>query len=91
MPSSRAVDGAAEFGVGDVGEAEAVEPAAADLRADAVLDLVVAVGGDEVVVAGVVGVPLAVFGAEELGGALAVAVGFELGEGQAGDVALIRS
>ena len=58
----QALDGAAEFGVGDVGEAEAVEPAAADLGADAVLDLVVAVGGDEVVVAGVVRVPLAVFG-----------------------------
>ena len=63
--------------MGDVGEAEAVEPAAADLRADAVLDLVVAVGGDEVVVAGVVGVPLAVFGTEELGGALAVAEGLQ--------------
>ena len=83
--------GAAKFGVGDVGEAEAIEPAAADLGAHSVLDLVVTVGGDEVVVTRVVRVPLAVFGAEELGAPLAIAEGLQPGCGQTGDVALIPS
>jgi hypothetical protein len=63
----QARNAAANFGVGDVGEAEAIEPAAADLSADAIFDLVVTVGGDEVVVARVIRIPGAVLGAEELG------------------------
>ena len=82
-------NGAAKFGVGNVGEAEAIEPAAADLGADAIFDLVVTVGGDEVVVTRVVRVPLAVLGAKELGAPVAVAEGLQLGCGQTGDVALI--
>ena len=56
-------------------EAEAIEPAAADLGAEAIFDLVVTIGGDEVVVTRVVRIPVAVLGTEELGGVLGVAEG----------------
>ena len=75
--------------MGNVSESEAIKAAAANLRTDAVLDLVVAIGGDEVVVTRVVRVPLAVLGAKELGAPVAVAEGLQPGCGQTGDVALI--
>src|SRR5262249_29827826 len=62
-------DGAAGRRVGDVVEVDAPQPAAADLGADAVGDLVEAVGGDEVEVIGVRRVPGAVLGTQELGAA----------------------
>jgi hypothetical protein len=85
----QARNGAAKFGVRNVSESEAIEAAVADLGAHAIFDLVIAVGGDEVVVTRVAQVPVAVFGAEELGGVLGVAQGLQPGSGEARDVAQI--
>lgn len=76
------LDGAAEFGVGDIGEPQAVEPASANLGANPVLDLVVPVCSDEVEVTGIVRFPGTIFQAKEPGATLAVAERFQLPGGQ---------
>ena len=73
--------------MGNVGEAQAIESAAANLHTHSVLDLIVTIGGNEVVVTRIVPVPVAVLGAEKLGAPDAVGEGLQLVCGQAGNIA----